>query len=113
MTKVAAILRQVAVASFVAWVIALAIAPLLMWAQGQSFAGALSRSCFIVAVFVFGAGAAGVSGGVAPEPRFSWMQGRRIESRDKGPKTEGPLTLLGLALFIAPQLVAAGVALYS
>lgn len=110
--KATAMLRQVAVASFVAWSLVGAITPVLMLAQGLPAAGAAARACFIVAILAIGAGAAGISGGVAPEPRISWLQPRRVARRDDGPKTQGPLTLLGLALLVAPQLILVAIALF-
>lgn len=105
-------LRQVAVASIVSWALVGALTPILMWTQGLPASGSAARACFIVAILAIGAGAAGISGGVAPEARISWLQDRRIGRRDDGPQTQGPLTLLGLALVVAPQLILAALWLF-
>lgn len=109
-----ALVLQVLNASVMAWAIALVTAPVLMWTLGVGFLQALGRTCLIVAVFLFGAGAASIGGGVVwvrplGAAHLSW----KPTSRDDVPELDAPFTLLGVALFVVPQLLVGGVYFYS
>lgn len=108
-----AALRQVVSVSIVAWLGALVLGLVLVWTLGVGFGPALGRACFIVAIFVFGAGAASIGGGVTGvRPLGPADTAWRPVSRAGVPDLSGPLTLLGSALLVVPQLLLAGGALY-
>lgn len=111
--KLAAVVKQIAQASLVSWAAALVVALLLRWTLGVSLTGALARAAFVVGVLLFGAGAASIGGGVVATrplgPMHHWWKPVR---RDDVPRLPDPLTPLGVALFVGPQLISVGVLLY-
>lgn len=105
--------KQIVRASALAWLIVLVLAPILSWTLGVGFVGAAARACFFVAVIALGAGAASIAGGVTgARPLGPADLGFKPIPRAGVPNLSGPLTLLGTAIFVCPQLILIGGLLY-
>ena len=105
--------RQIVRASILAWLIVVLLAPILSWTLGVGFVAAAGRACFFVAVIALGAGAASIAGGVTgARPLGPADLGWKPIPRAGVPNLSGPLTLLGTAIFVCPQLIVIGGLLY-